>query len=148
MRVMSLAVGRSIQVTIEGMKGVGFSGLDWLKGKDLLWVCEEICAIRQYSPMTTSFPLNKVDDEPWDFRSPDDDKAARVFDSFLSHGESDLDNKLGYAFEEDCHQGELSKNGGSFEASDSGFKEDFEVFFGGAIGSFGGGSERSEFLVA
>jgi hypothetical protein len=148
MRMGSLALGRSIQVTIEGMKGIEFSGLDWLKEKDLLRVGEEICAIRQYSPMTTSFPLNKVDNESWDFWSPDDDEAIRIFDSFLSQGESDLDNELGYAFKEDGHQGELSKDSSPFEASDSGFKKDIEVFFSGAIDSFGGGSERSEFLVA
>jgi hypothetical protein len=75
-------------------------------------------------------------------------KPQGVSDSFLSHGESDLDNKLGDPCEEDCHQGQLSENSSSFKASDSGFKEDFEVFFGGAIGSFGAGSERSEFFVA
>lgn len=36
-RVTSLALGQSVQGTIEGMKGVEFSGLDRLKGKDLLW---------------------------------------------------------------------------------------------------------------
>jgi hypothetical protein len=41
------------------MKGVEFSDLDWLKEKDLLRVSEEIDAIRQYRPMTTSFLLNK-----------------------------------------------------------------------------------------
>jgi len=44
--------------------------------------------------MTPSFPLNKVKDEFRDLRSPDDDKAARVFDSFFSHGEGDLDDEL------------------------------------------------------
>jgi hypothetical protein len=130
------------------MKGVEFSDLDWLKEKDLLRLSEEIDAIRQYRPMTTSFPLNKVDDELGDFGSPDDDKAVRVFGSFFSYGGSDLDNELSDTFEEDRHQGQLSEDSRSFEASDSGFKEDFEVFFGGAIGSFGGGSERSELLVA
>ena len=82
MRKASLALGRSIQVTIEGMKGVGFSGLDWLKGKDLLRVGKETCAIRQYSPMTTSFPLNEIDDELRDFRSTNNNEAVWVFDCF------------------------------------------------------------------
>jgi len=51
--------------------------------------------------MTTSFPLNKVKDKLWDFRSPDDDKAVRVFNSFLSHGESNLDDEVCDPFEKD-----------------------------------------------
>jgi hypothetical protein len=98
--------------------------------------------------MTTSFPLNKVKDKLWDLRSPDDDKAVRVFGSFFSHGESDFDNKLGYTFEEDRHQGQLTEDGGPFETSDFWFQEDLEVFFSGAIDSFGSGSEGSELLVA
>jgi hypothetical protein len=74
-----LALGCGIQEIGEGVKEVEFAGLERLKEKDLLWFSEEIDAIRQYRPMTTSFPPNKVDDEPSDFRSPDDDKAARGF---------------------------------------------------------------------
>ncbi len=85
------------------MEGVEFSDLDRLKGKDLLRVSEEIDAIRRYRPMTTSFPLNKVEDKFWYLRSPDDDKAVRVFNSFFSHGESDLDNELSDPFKEDRH---------------------------------------------
>ena len=40
--------------------------------------------------MPPTFLLNKVKDEIKDFRSLDDDKAVRVFDSFFSHGEGDL----------------------------------------------------------
>jgi hypothetical protein len=76
------------------MKGVEFTGLERLKGKDLLWFSEEIDAIRRYRPMTPSLPLNEVKDELRDLRSRDDDKAIRVFDSFFSYGEGDLDNKL------------------------------------------------------
>jgi hypothetical protein len=55
---------------------------------------------------------------------------------------------LGYAFEEDGHQAKLRKDGGTFEASDSGFMEGLKIFFGGTINSFRGRSEGSEFLVA
>jgi len=51
--------------------------------------------------MTTSFPLNEVHDEFRDIRSPDDNKAVRVFDSFFSHGESDLDDKVCDPLEKD-----------------------------------------------
>ena len=44
--------------------------------------------------MTPSLPLNEVKDELRDLRAPDDDKAVRVFNSFFSHGEGDLNNKL------------------------------------------------------
>jgi len=64
--------------------------------------------------MTTSFPLDKVKDKIWDLRSPDNNKAVKVFNSFFSHGESDLDNELSNPFEEDRHQGQLTKDGGSF----------------------------------
>ena len=154
-----LALDCGIQEIGEGMKEVEFSGLERLKEKDLLGFGEEIDAIRRYRPMTTSFPLNEVKDELRDFRSPDDDKAVRVFGSFFSHGESDFpachckaragrDNKLGYTFEEDRHQGQLTEDGGPFETSDFWFQEDLEVFFSGAIDSFGSGSEGSELLVA
>jgi hypothetical protein len=42
-----LALDYRIQEIGEGMQGVEFSGLDWLKEKDPLRVGEEICAIRQ-----------------------------------------------------------------------------------------------------
>ena len=70
--------------------------------------------IRRSKSMTTSFPQNKVKDELWDFRSPDNDKAVRAFGSFFSHGESDLDNELSHPFEEDRHQGQLTEDRGSF----------------------------------
>ena len=47
LRVRNLALERGIQKIGEGMKGVGFSGLNWLKERDPLRVGEEICAIRQ-----------------------------------------------------------------------------------------------------
>ena len=96
-----LALDCSIQEIGEGMEEVGFSGLERLKGKDLLRFDEEIDAIRRSRPMTPSFPLNEVKDELRDLRSPDDDKAVRVFDSFFSHGESDLDDKVCDPFEKD-----------------------------------------------
>ena len=58
-----LALDCRVQEVGEGMKDLGFSGLDCLKEKDLLRVGEEIYAIRQYSLLSTSFPLNKVNDE-------------------------------------------------------------------------------------
>ena len=76
------------------MEEVRFSDLDWIKGRDPLWVGGEIDALRRYRPMTPSFPLNKVDDELRDFRSPDDAIAVRVFDSFFSDGYGNLDDKL------------------------------------------------------
>ena len=47
LRVKNLALECGIQKIGEGMKGVGFSGLSWLKERDPLWVGEEICGIRQ-----------------------------------------------------------------------------------------------------
>jgi hypothetical protein len=75
--------------------------------------------------LTPSLPLNEVKDEFRDLRSPDNDKAIRVFDSFFSHRESDFDDELRDSFEKDCHQGKLSENGGMFDASDSWFIKDF-----------------------
>jgi len=98
--------------------------------------------------MTPSFPLNKVKDKLWDFRSPDDDKAVRVFNSFLSYSEGDLNNKLSDPFEEDRHEGQLTKDGGTFETSHPWFVESLQIIFGRTVQSFGGRSERSEFLVA
>ena len=100
------------------MREVEFSDLERLKERDPLGVVEEIDTIRRYRPMTSSFPLNKVKDELRDIRSPDDDKPIWVFDSFLSHGEGDLDDEVGHSFKEDGHEGELSQNGGSFLSSD------------------------------
>jgi hypothetical protein len=98
--------------------------------------------------MTTSFPLDKVKDKIWDFRSPDNNKAVKVFNSFFSHGESDSDNKLSDPSEEDGHEGQLTEDGRLFESSDSGVREDMEVFFSGAIGSFRSGTKGPEFLIA
>ena len=44
----SLALGRRIQWIGERMKGVGFGGLDWGKGKDLHRVLGEIKETRRY----------------------------------------------------------------------------------------------------
>jgi len=83
--------------------------------------------------MTCSFPLNKVKDELWDFRSPDNDKAVRVFNSFFSHGESGLDNELSNPFEEDCHQGQLTEDRGTFETSQPWFVEGLQIIFGRTV---------------
>jgi len=85
---------------------------------------EEIDTIRRYRPMTPSLPLNEVKDEFRDLRSPDDDKATRVFDSFFSHGKGDLDDKLCNPLEEDSYQSELSQDGGSFQSPDPWFVKD------------------------
>jgi hypothetical protein len=130
------------------MKEVELSGLGRLKERDLLRVDEEIDTIRRHRPMTSSFPLNKVKDELRDFRSPDDDKAVRVFDSFFSHGERDLDDEACDPFEEDRDEGELAENGGSFQSSDLGFVKDLQILFGSAVQPFGSGAERSEGLIA
>ena len=143
-----LALDCSVQGIGEGMKEVEFSGLDWLKERDLLWFGEKINAIRRYRPMTPSLPLNEVKDELRDIRSPDDDKAIRVFGSFFSHGESDLDDEVCDPFEEDRDEGELAENGSSFQSSDPGFVKDFQILFSSAIQPFGSGPEGSEVLVA
>ena len=83
------------------MKEVEFTGLDRLKERGPLRFSEEINAIRRCRSMTTSFPLNEVHDKFRDIRSPDDNKAVRVFDSFFSHGESDLDDKVCDPLEKD-----------------------------------------------
>jgi len=98
--------------------------------------------------MTWLLPPNKVKDELRDFRSRDDNKAVRVFDSFLSHGKSDVDNEVSDPFEKDGHEGQLTKDSSPFDASDSGFREDIEVFFCGTVGSLRSGTKGSEFLVA
>jgi len=132
----------------EGMKVVELTDLGRLKERDLLWFGEETYAIRRHKSMTISFPLNEVKDELRDFRSPDDDKAVGVFNSFFSHGESDSDNKLSDPSKEDGHEGQLTEDGRPFESSDSRFREDMEVFFSGTVGSFRSGTKGPEFLVA
>ena len=52
MRRDRFAPGCSIKEIGEGVKEVAFPGLGRLKGKDLLWVVEEIDAIKRYSLMT------------------------------------------------------------------------------------------------
>ena len=65
-------------------------GWDLLKKEISSGLGEEIDTVRGNRPMTPSLPLSEVKDEFRDLRSLDDDKAARVLNSFLSHGESDL----------------------------------------------------------
>jgi hypothetical protein len=144
----NLALGRGIQEIGEGMNEVELSGLGRLKERDPLRVDEEIDTIRRHRPMTPSFPLNKVKDELRDFRSPDDDKAVRVFGSFFSHGESDLDDEACDPFEEDRDEGELAENGSLFQSSDSRFVKDLQILFSSAIQPFGSRAKRAEFLVA
>ena len=109
---------------------------------------EEIDTVRRNRPMTTSLPLNEVKDEFRDIRSLDDDEAVRVLNSFLSHGESDLDDEVCDPFEEDRDEGELAEDGGSFQSPDPRFIEDFQILFGGAVQPFGSRAKGSEFLVA
>ena len=109
---------------------------------------EEIDTVRRYRPMTPSLPLNEVKDEFRDLRSLDGDKAARVFGSFFSHGESNFDDKPSDSFKEDRDQGKLSKDTGSFQSSDFWFVKDQQILFSGAIQPFGSRAKRSEFLVA
>ena len=109
---------------------------------------EEINTVRRNRPMTPSLPLNEVKDEFRDLRSLDNDKAARVFNSFFSYGEGDLNNKLSDPFEEDRHEGQLTKDGGTFETSYPWFVENFQIIFGRTVQSFGSRSERSDFLIA
>ena len=123
-------------------------GWDLLKKEISSGLGEEIDTVRRNRPMTTSLPLNEVKDEFRDLRSLDDDKAARVFDSFLSHGESDLYDEVCDPFEEDRDEGELAENGGSFQSPDFGFVKDLQILFSSAIQPFGSGTKRSEFLVA
>ena len=47
-------------MTIEGMKGVEFAGLNQRKKKNLLRVVKEIYEIRRYKLMTASFPINEA----------------------------------------------------------------------------------------
>ena len=130
------------------MKAVKLADLWRLKGTDPLWFVEGIYTIRRHKSMTISFPLNEIKDELRDFRSPDDDKAVGVFNSFFSHGESDFDNKLSGPSEEDSHESQLTEDRSPFETSDSRFREDIEVFFSGAVGSFRSGTKGPEFLIA
>lgn len=110
--------------------------MSWRKEKGLLGVVEEVSEIRWDGPRRVSFPLDEVHDELGDFGTGDEDEAMGIKDSFFSDCEGDLDDKLGHSFEENSHQGKLSEDGGSFEASDSWFTEDIQVLFGGAVGSF------------
>ena len=98
---------------------VKLADLGRLKGTDPLWFVEEIYTIRRHKSMTISFPLNEVKDELRDYRSPDDDKAEGVFNSFFSHGESDFDDEPSDPSEEDGHEGQLTEDGRPFESSDS-----------------------------
>jgi hypothetical protein len=100
--------------------------------------------------MTNSFHMNGawIKFKVWDFSSLDDDKVVGFFNSFLSHGESDLGNKLGSAYEEDSFDGQLTEDGGRFKVSQPWFMESFQIIFGRIIKSFGGRSKGSEFLVA
>ena len=83
-----------------------------------------------------SLPLNEAKDEFGDLRSLGNDKAARVFDSFLSHSEGDFDDEMSDAFKENRDKGELAENGGSFQASDFWFVEDLQLLFNSAIQPF------------
>ena len=86
--------------------------------------------------MTLSFPPNKVNDELRDHWSPNGNEAIWIFDSFFSHREGDLDDKLRDSFEKDGHQGELSEDSGSLPSSDSWFIKDLQIIFSGAIQPF------------
>ena len=86
--------------------------------------------------MTLSFPPNKVNDELRDLWSPNGNEAIWIFDSFFSHREGDLDDKLRDSFEKDGHQGELSEDSGSLPSSDSWFIKDLQIIFSCAIQPF------------
>jgi hypothetical protein len=130
------------------MELVKLTDLRRLKERDPLWFGEETYAIRRHRSMTISFPLNEVKDELRDLRSPDDDKAVRVFNSFFSHGESDFDDEPSDPSKKDSHEGQLTEDGRPFETPDSGFRKDMEVFFSGTVGSFRSGTKGPEFLIA
>ncbi len=98
--------------------------------------------------MTLSFPPNKVNDELRDLWSRNGNEAIWIFDSFFSHREGDLDDKLRDSFEKDCHQGELSEDSGSLPSSDFWFIKDPQIIFSCAIQPFGSRAEGSEFLIA
>jgi hypothetical protein len=98
--------------------------------------------------LTLSFPPNKVNDELRDLWSPNGNEAIWIFDSFFSHREGDLDDKLRDSFEKDGHQGELSEDSGSLPSSDSWFIKDLQIIFCCAIQPFRSRSKGSEFLVA
>ena len=42
----------------------------------------------------------------------------------------------------------MRQDGGVFQSSDFGFGQDAEILLGGGVGSFGGGAEGLDFLVA
>ena len=54
----------------------------------------------------------------------------------LSEVGSDPDNKSEGSFNKEDNDGQLGKDIGSWCIEDSGFVEDFEVFFHGAVGAF------------
>ena len=93
--------------------------------------------------MTPSLPLNEVKDEFGDLRSLDNDKALRVLNSFLSHSESHLDDKVSDPFEEDRDEGELAENGSSFQSSNLRFIEDLQILFSSAVQPFGSRAKGS-----
>jgi hypothetical protein len=93
-------------------------------------------SIRRERLISASFSLDKIHDELWDFRSPNEDEARGVFDSFFSDSEGDFYNEIGDAFKKDNHHGELCQDACPLYASDLGFTECFKIFFGGAISSF------------
>ena len=78
--------------------------------------------------ISASFSLDKIHDELWDFRSPNEDEARGVFDSFFPDSEGDFDNELGDAFKKDNHHGELCQDACPLYASDLGFTECFKIF--------------------
>ena len=58
----------------------------------------------------------------------------------FSHEDRGFDDKGEGSFEEGGAGGQLGEDFGSESVDDSGFAEDGDVFFGGAIDSFGGGA--------
>ncbi len=105
-------------------------------------------SIRRERLISASFSLDKIHDELWDFRSPNEDEARGVFDSFFSDSEGDFDNELDDPSEKDGHEGELSEDSGSVSSSNSWFIKALQIIFSCAIQSFGSRSKGSELLVA
>ena len=96
-----------------------------------------------------SLPLDQIGDKLWDVR-PGEVGFWRggVAAEHFSHGKRDLDDETTDALEEQNHDGHLCENTGIFESSDLWFVEDAEIFLGGRVGSFGGGTEGFEFMMA
>ena len=65
----------------------------------------------------------------------------------FSHSKHDLDDETADALEEQDHDGHLGENPGVFQPPDLRFVEDAEIFLGGGVGSFGGGTEGFEFMM-